>query len=81
MSKYIAFDDLKMCVDILADKMTDSGATAIKQAINIADSLPSIELVRCKDCKHYQAEWCYWRDVEIKADDFCSYGKAKEGEE
>ena len=32
-------------------------------------------LVRCKECKYYKDEWCYWRDVEIRADDFCSYGQ------
>ena len=36
---------------------------------------PSIDIVRCKECKYYKDEWCYWRDVEIRADDFCSYGE------
>ena len=39
------------------------------------------ELVRCKECKYYEAkeDWCYWRDEAITADDFCSYGE-REGE-
>ena len=36
------------------------------------------EIVRCKECKYYKDEWCYWRDVEIRADDFCSYGERSE---
>ena len=39
------------------------------------DDAPSIDIVRCKECKYYKDEWCYWRDVEIRADDFCSYGQ------
>lgn len=40
------------------------------------------EIVRCKDCKHYQYDaiflqgWCNGRRVE--KDDFCSYGERKE---
>lgn len=37
------------------------------------------ELVRCNECKHYEADWCYWRDVEISANDYCSYGE-RDGE-
>lgn len=43
--------------------------------------IPSIDIVRCRDCKYYEAkeDWCYWRDEAITADDFCSYGE-REGE-
>ena len=46
---------------------------------NVMMDVPSIDIVRCKECKYYKDEWCYWRDVEIRADDFCSYGE-REGE-
>lgn len=36
------------------------------------------DLVRCGECKHYENEWCYWRDEAITADDFCSYGERRE---
>ena len=40
----------------------------------------SVEVVRCKECKRFGDEgWCFWRDVAIKPDDFCSYGE-REGE-
>ena len=43
------------------------------------DDAPSIEIIRCKECKYYEAkeDWCYWRDEAITADDFCSYGERK----
>lgn len=49
--------------------------------LNVLDSAPSIDIVRCRECKYYEAkeDWCYWRDEAITADDFCSYGE-REGE-
>lgn len=47
------------------------------------------DLVRCKDCKYYQANCCFNRqwDMEsapevplVREDDFCSYGERREGE-
>jgi hypothetical protein len=46
-----------------------------------------VEVVRCKDCKHWQVcvdgftTWCpLLMDKNTKADDFCSYGERREGE-
>ena len=43
-----------------------------------------VEVVRCKDCKHYVAEYCT-RDIKgrtnmfyMQPTDFCSYGERKE---
>lgn len=45
------------------------------------EEAPSIDIVRCKECKRFGDEgWCFWRDVAIKPDDFCSYGERKENE-
>ena len=49
----------------------------------IIDSAPSIDIVRCKDCKHrYDDGWLeprwtcdYLKDMRLKDDDFCSYGE------
>ena len=43
------------------------------------DSAPTIDIVRCKECK-YDGNWkCKWRNVMARsfpsADDFCSYGE------
>ena len=49
------------------------------------DTKDAVEVVRCKDCKHWQecvdgtTKWCpLLMDKETKADDFCSYGERKE---
>lgn len=63
--------------------------------IKILKDLPSadaIEVVRCKDCKHYQfadnrafgfpVKRCEWTGFEdIDNDDFCSRGERKDGEQ
>ncbi len=48
------------------------------------DEAPSIDIVRCKECKHWNEEdhWCDIRDSygwDYKPNDFCSYGE-REGE-
>ena len=40
-----------------------------------------VEVVRCKDCKHYSVmESCLFHCVGFEKDDFCSYGERKEDE-
>ena len=58
----------------------------IKQvAIKYIDSAPSIDIVRCKECKHWLdgsglcKHWSkLYGSVLTKADDFCSYGERSE---
>lgn len=44
------------------------------------------KVVRCKDCKHRKEKTCFnpcygmWVGVELKDDDFCSYGERRERE-
>ena len=43
------------------------------------------DLVRCKDCKHYESceggkDFCCWHATGIVPDDFCSYGERKDGD-
>ena len=59
------------------------------------DRTKYVEVVRCKDCKHWQpsGSWagnseddlqpiggCEWANCCRKANDFCSYGERREGE-
>lgn len=54
--------------------------------LNVLDSAPSIDIVRCGECKHWTNGddtygICYRcaNTRQMKADDFCSYGE-REGE-
>lgn len=50
------------------------------------DSVPgvdAVEVVRCKDCKHYAPieggkPLCEWYTIAVAYDDFCSYGERKD---
>ena len=56
-------------------------------AVDHAPAVDAVEVVRCKDCKHYEIhkpkvlENCERNGyiIPMKPDDFCSYGERKEG--
>ena len=57
------------------------------QYIEIIPSVDAVEVVRCKYCKHFK-EWhyCYYHAADengtpifVRENDFCSYGKRKDG--
>ena len=53
------------------------------------DTVNAVEIVRCKDCKHYrpQKKSAHWENranycnrvvtIKVQPDDFCSYGERK----
>lgn len=59
----------------------------IKKAIKESEAADVVEVVRCKDCKHYHNTQCfhpsYGDDCAINTEraenDFCSYGERKDG--
>lgn len=76
-----------------ADKVTEAFVKAAKQVGNIGDQIafrmmineiPAadvVEVVRCKDCKHWQdggfSSYCIC-DGFTHSDDYCSYGERKD---
>ena len=67
----------------------DEAVIFVKDIIN-APTVDAVEVVRCKDCKHYKprnqsVHWeqkalCCARSAQLKfpADGFCSYGERKD---
>ena len=58
-------------------------AKDIVELIFSAPTVDAVEVVRCKDCKHYNGTWCLvdddidmWKTVEL--DGFCSNGERRE---
>lgn len=61
-------------------------AKTVKRIMEVDDSVPNaatvcdmVEVVRCKDCKHFVSEVCR-HDFAMnlsRGDDFCSYGERK----
>ena len=95
MSRYIDADKFAMhladyqysipygCIDESAE---DMGAyMAVGECLKAIDEQPSIDIVRCKECKHWWNKYgdstCMLHsDFTVDADDFCSYGERKESE-
>lgn len=61
--------------------------TTFKFMLTYAPAADVVEVVRCKDCKHYKTMFCkmdiWHKDITLyRADenDFCSYGEKKDGQ-
>ena len=73
MSKYIDVEWLKQ----------NFNTVFWSQITKTIDSAPSIDIVRCGECKMWMSEhlcqwWSRYGTVETDADDFCSYGERSE---
>ena len=82
MSRYIDADALKANCDIVVGDTTIGRRDYVM--FHEIDSAPSIDIVRCKECKwltkdQYDEPYCGFHSIGIYADDYCSYGE-REGE-
>ena len=81
--------------DALIDEANSDGAYGYVDAkqISEAPTIGAVEVVRCKDCKHYkpQKKSAHWENranycnrvvtIKMQPNDFCSYGKRKDGDD
>lgn len=54
---------------------------AILRRIRRCPTVDVVEVVRCKDCKHFNCDYCFHDKMEhsrCREDDFCSYGERKD---
>jgi len=87
MSDYIKRED---AIDWIKSEREENSAYGEAEGLKIAEQLvkgmPSadvVEVVRCKDCIHYDehTRWqCDKFGQSVNADDYCSYGERKEQE-
>lgn len=61
--------------------------TSLREVIEDTPTADVVEVVRCKDCQHYEADiiagqigYCNEHQKGMYEQNFCSYGKRKEGE-
>ena len=69
-------------VDIASKCISDCVAIARKTVVE-APTVDAVEVVRCKDCVHFQDGYCnhfgyYSYAPEVDKDDYCSHGWRKE---
>ena len=53
--------------------------------IDATPTIDAVQVVRCKDCKHWQNEhlclaWSRHGTIETMPEQYCSYGERKDGE-
>ena len=51
------------------------GVIAFDTVKSVINDVPSIDIVRCGECKWFDDGWCNFNDSGFDADDFCSYGE------
>lgn len=59
-------------VEVIVKYNDDADYIRVKNGTYVQD------LVRCKNCMHYEKEWCYWRDEHTEPEYFCSYGERED---
>lgn len=82
MAEYI---DRESLISNLKEFANEQLTPLIENLIQKQPAADVVEVVRCKDCKHYVANYCT-RDIRgrtnmfyMSDNDFCSYGKRKGG--
>lgn len=87
--------DLKKAIDRLNaspafPNMGTDGYFLLGVVEDLLKKIPSIEIVRCKDCREWQRNvgfvdspngHCFCHDIDTNGHDFCSYGEMKGGAE
>ena len=74
MSRYIDADAMRTVKSIQSADF--NSIESIQKWIDEQPTADVVEVVRCKDCKHYIKACFEWHDD----DDFCSYGERREDE-
>ena len=86
-------ENINIMAKVLGEKNADS-YVSVNHVIDLIDGLPAAdvqEVVRCKDCKYAKEARAVFGivgykclkhgDLRLGAEDYCSYGKRKVGEE
>lgn len=85
----IAENQLMKLADYYRGSFSGDAYERAAKAIAELPAVDSVEVVRCKDCKHYKpqrksAHWhgrtpycCRGTTVKVSPDDFCSYGERR----
>ena len=80
MSKYIKLEDAieQVKTEFYGGGYQEWLEISIDNLINRIANLPTIEIVRCKDCKWYKDfDGCFFSTAECEPEHFCSYGERK----
>ncbi len=81
--------EIKRCHCIPLVGSCDRDYESLKLLLQQEPAIDAVRVMRCKGCEYWQDnnggypnEECRWREDETPdADDFCSYGKRKDGDD
>jgi hypothetical protein len=80
-------DKLVARLNDLYEWCRDERRSGIEQAMCMVHEAPTVDaepVVRCKDCEYFDSReitgYCYLSEDIWKPNDFCSYGKRRDGE-
>ena len=77
MSRYIDAEHAEFRLQCCG---TYHGVIAFDTVKAVLNDTPSIDIVWCKECKNKDTycDYCHKLEMNIKADDFCSYGERED---
>lgn len=85
MSRYIDAEALKEKYTMVTKRYSGGIMERPAVLLETIDDAPSIDIVRCKECRHWRTREdetrCCVREYATecwRADDYCSYGERKE---
>ena len=94
MARLIDADAAKLTAnDYVMFRCQLGGLVDVVEFLNDMPTVDAVPVVRCKDCKHYkpQKKSAHWEHranycnrvvtIKMQPDDFCSYGKRKDGDD
>lgn len=81
--------EIKRCHCVPLVGSGDRDYESLKLLLQQESAIDAVSVIRCEDCRYWQDnnggypnEECRWREDETPdADDFCSYGKRKDGDD
>ena len=87
MSRYIDVDAVTKepwFVEFRGDTIDDIAEQIIKACKHIVKTAPTIDIVRCRECRYKDMELCAMYKLVVagvrKYDDYCSYGERRTDE-
>lgn len=85
MSRYIDADAIKRELQVWATNLGNPKWFGKDEAEIVIDFAPSIDIVRCKECRYWNTKGCRdgvgeceWAYYMTKPNDYCSYGERSE---
>ena len=71
------------CNTYMSEEPCEPGECWVHDVIAQTDTVDAVEVVRCKDCKHWDADlyWCDKKWGRMFDNDYCSYGERKSNED